>query len=193
MHISYYSLEKQAQFQYRGLQFWRQYIEQQRMPTNLYFRFDTTDILSYNEQSKVLPRSFFDFIVISHGLFADQAEKKKSFEVYRKIFQESLSSDGSVMLIVQINKFFKVYNMQRKEDTIQEKKLVEKFVEELGLKLEWYKYVTSTGMREERGNFSKFVKTLPVLKYMSPLQREYLGQNYDSHHIIDDYIILCKK
>ncbi|MGD1805161.1 hypothetical protein ACP6PL_06930 [Dapis sp. BLCC M126] len=37
MHICYYSLEKQAKFQYRGLQFWRQYIEKQRMPTNLYF------------------------------------------------------------------------------------------------------------------------------------------------------------
>lgn len=37
MHICYYSLEKQAHFQYRGLQFWRQYIEQQIMPTNLYF------------------------------------------------------------------------------------------------------------------------------------------------------------
>ncbi|MGD1712687.1 photosystem II assembly protein [Dapis sp. BLCC M172] len=192
MHICYYSLEKQAQFQYRGLQFWRQYIEQKRMPTNLYFRFDTTDIFSYNEQLKVLPQGFFDFIVISHCLFAEQAEKKKSFEVYRKIFQESLISGGYVILIVQIKRFFGFYGMQPQEDVTQEKKLVEKLVEELGLKLEWYKYITATGMRKDMENFSKFVQTLPVLKYMSPLQRKYLEQNYDSHHIIDDYIILAK-
>ncbi|WP_293151418.1 photosystem II assembly protein [Okeania sp. SIO2C9] len=194
MHISYYSLEKQAQFQYRGLQFWRQYIEQQRMPTNLYFRFDTTDILSYNDQSKVLPQRFFDFIVISHCLFADQTEKKKSFEVYRKIFQESLSSDGYVMLIVQINKILKVYNMQRKEDRSQEKNLLENLVEELGLKLEWYKYVTSTGIRESHRDFFKYAnEKLPTQKYMSPLKRQYLGLNHNSNYGLDDYIILCKK
>ena len=194
MHISYYSLEKQDQFQYRGLQFWRQYIEKQRIPTNLYFRFDTTDIFSYNGQSKILPRGFFDFIVISHGLFADKAEKKKSFEAYRKIFQESLSSDGYVILIVQINKIFKVYDMQRKEDILQEKKLVEKFVEELGLKLEWYKYVTSTGIREPHINFLKYAnEKLPPQKYMSPLQRQYLRSNHESNYGLDDYIIICKK
>ncbi|MDJ0520225.1 MAG: photosystem II assembly protein [Trichodesmium sp. MO_231.B1] len=193
MHICYYSLEKQAQFQYRGLQFWRQYIEQQRIPTNLYFRFDTTDIFTYNEQLKVLPRGFFDVITISHCLFADPKEKRKSFEVYRKIFQESLSSDAYIILIVQIKRFFGFYKLQPKEDITQEKNLVEKLVEELGLKLEWYKYITATGTRKDMENFSKFVQTLPVLKYMSPLQRKYLEQNYDSHHIIDDYIILAKK
>ncbi|WP_240038881.1 MULTISPECIES: photosystem II assembly protein [Okeania] len=194
MHICYYSLEKQAQFQYRGLQFWRQYIEQQRMPTNLYFRFDTTDIFTYNEQSKVLPQRFFDFIVISHCLFADQAEKKKSFDVYRKIFQESLSSDGYVMLIVQIKRLFGFYNMQPKEDIIQEKNLLEKFVEELGLKLEWYKYVTSTGIREYHKDFLKYAnEKLPPQKYISPLKRQYLGLNHNSNYGLDDYIILCKK
>ena len=165
------------------------------MPTNLYFRFDTTDIFTYNKQLKVLPQGFFDFIVISHCLFADQAEKKKSFEVYRKIFQESLSSDGYVMLIFQIKKLFVVYDMEPKEDIIQEQNLVKKLVEELGLKLEWFKYISFRGQREDldRLSFLKFVQTLPVLKYMSPLQRKYLEQNYDSHHIIDDYIILAKR
>ncbi len=193
MHICYYSLEKQAQFQYRGLQFWRQYIEQQGMPTNLYFRFDTTDIFTYNEQLKVLPQGFFDFIVISHCLFADREEKQKSFKVYKKIFEESLSSDGYVILIVQIKRLFGFYNVQPQEDISLEQNLVEQFVKELDLKLEWYKYITSTGMREELKNFSEFLKNLPVLKYISPLQRHYLQQNYDSHHIIDDYIILAKR
>lgn len=40
MHISYYSLEQKAQFQYRGLQFWRKYIEPQQTATNAFFRFD---------------------------------------------------------------------------------------------------------------------------------------------------------
>jgi len=121
MHICYYSLEKQAQFQYRGLQFWRQYIEQQIMPTNLYFRFDTVDIFTYNEQLKVLPQDFFDFITISHCLFADQAEKKKSFKVYRKIFQESLSSYGYVIIIVQGKKIFINYYLEFSENRDIEK------------------------------------------------------------------------
>ncbi len=194
MHICYYSLEKQAQFQYRGLQFWRQYIEQQRMPTNLYFRFDTTDIFTYNEQLKVLPRGFFDVITISHCLFADPKEKRKSFEVYRKIFQESLSSDAYIILIVQIKRFFGFYKLQPKEDITQEKKLVEKLLEKLGLKLEWYKYITSTGIRESKKDFLKYAnKNLPPQKFMTPLQRKYLEQNYDSNYGLDDYIILAKR
>ncbi|OZH55770.1 photosystem II assembly protein [Hydrocoleum sp. CS-953] len=194
MHICYYSLEKQAQFQYRGLQFWRQYIEEQRMPTNLYFRFDTTDILKYNEQSKVLPKSFFDFIVISHCLFRDSEENKKSCEVYRKIFQESLISGGYVVLIVQVNSFFGFHEMQPKEDISLERKLVEKLVEELDLKLEWFKYITSTGIRESKKDFLKYANEhLPPQKFMTPLKRKYLKLNYNSNYGLDDYIILAKR
>ncbi|NEQ41582.1 MAG: photosystem II assembly protein [Okeania sp. SIO3I5] len=194
MHICYYSLEKQAQFQYRGLQFWRQYIEQQRMPTNLYFRFDTTDIFTYNEQSKVLPRSFFDFIVISHCLFRDSEENKKSCEVYRQIFQESLRSGGYVVLILQIKRLFVFYKEQPQEDITKEKKLVAKLVEELDLKLEWYKYITSTGIRQSKKDFLKYAnKNLPPQKFMTPLRRKYLEQNYESNYGLDDYIILAKR
>ncbi len=194
MHICYYSLEKQAYFQYRGLQFWRQYIEQQKMPTNLYFRFDTIDIFTYNEQSKVLPKGFFDFIVISHCLFADRTERKKSFEVYRKIFQESLSSGGYVILIVQIKKLFGFYEMQPQEDIALERKLVEKLVEELGLKLEWYKFIISEGRRVPGNNFASFAKkNLLPKRFINPLKDKYLRLNYDLHYGIDDYIILAKR
>ncbi len=196
MHICYYSLEKQAQFQYRGLQFWRQYIEQQRMPTNLYFRFDTTDILSYNEQLKVLPQSFFDFIVISHCLFADQAEKKKSFEVYRKIFQESLSSNGYVIIIVQGKKFFINYHLEFSENQDQEQKLIGKFMADIGLNLVWYKYLTSTGKRmpTNGAEYARFAsKNLPPQKYMGKLKRQYLEKKHDSNYGLDDYIILAKR
>ncbi|TAH30429.1 MAG: photosystem II assembly protein, partial [Oscillatoriales cyanobacterium] len=49
MHISYYSLEQQKAFQYRGLQFWRQYMEPHEI--NAYFRFDTSSIFDGESQS----------------------------------------------------------------------------------------------------------------------------------------------
>ncbi|MEG4520624.1 photosystem II assembly protein, partial [Microcoleus sp. AT9_A5] len=76
MHISYYSLEQQKAFQYRGLQFWRQYMEPQAM--NAYFRFDTSSIFDRENQSKRLPKKFFDFIVISHCFFNDEERREKS-------------------------------------------------------------------------------------------------------------------
>ncbi|MEB3343815.1 photosystem II assembly protein [Okeania sp.] len=194
MHICYYSLEKQAHFQYRGLQFWRQYIEKQRIPTNLYFRFDTTDIFTYNKKSKVLPQGFFDFIVISHCLFAKPEEKRKSFETYHKIFQESLIRGGYVILIVQIKRLFGFYGMQPQEDILLEKKLVENLAEELGLKLEWFKYITATGIRESQIDFLKYAnENLPTQKFITPLKRKYLKLNYNSHYAIDDYIIIAKR
>jgi len=73
MHISYYSLEQQAPFQYRGW-FWRKYIEPQQTAT--FFRFDTSNFLDYCDQPNKLPEKFFDFIVISHCfLFLSQTSE----------------------------------------------------------------------------------------------------------------------
>jgi hypothetical protein len=83
MHLSYYSLEKQAAFQYRGLQFWRQYIEPQQTATNAYFRFNTSDIFTWDEQSSNLPRDFFDFIVISHCFFSEPVKRIQSYCTYQ--------------------------------------------------------------------------------------------------------------
>ncbi|WP_242039745.1 photosystem II assembly protein [Anabaena sphaerica] len=66
MHLSYYSLEKQDAFQYRGLQFWRKYIESRITPVNTFFRFVTADIFSWDAKSSNIPTEFFDFIVVSH-------------------------------------------------------------------------------------------------------------------------------
>ncbi|MDY6802511.1 MAG: photosystem II assembly protein [Cyanobacteriota bacterium] len=193
MHISYYSLEKQKSFQYRGLQFWRKYIEEQKPPTNTYFRFDTTDIFAYNNESKKLPANFFDFAVVSHCFFADPVQRNKSYEIYKEIFRESLKSDGYVLIIVQGRKLFKAYNLRPTDDLIQERNLIQKVVGELGLKLEWYKYLTSTGTREYVENFGKFAKeNLPRHKHINKLQRQYLGLRYDSNYTIDDYVILAK-
>jgi len=80
---------------------------------------------------------------------------------------------------VQGTKLFRAYNVQS-EVLSQEQSLVRRFVEELGLSLEWYKYITSTGRRDFIEDFSKFVKELPYQKFMSTLKRQHLGVNFDS-------------
>lgn len=196
MHISYYSLEEQAAFQYRGLQFWRKYIESQETAANAYFRFDTNNIFNYLEQPKKLPKDFFDFIVISHCLFADTNKRLNSYKVFKDFFDNSLKKISYVLLIVQGRKLFKVYDVRQSEDPSPEKAVIKNFLEDLGLKLEWYKYVTSTGKRTPTGSdFARFASdNLPPQVCMSKLLRQYLGIKHNSHHyVLDDYVILAKK
>ncbi len=195
MHVSYYSFEKQDTFQYRGLQFWRKYIESQINPINNYFRFVTADIFSSEEKYSNIPKNFFNFIVISHCFFADDSKRIKANNIYKEIFTNSLSSQGYVMLIIQDKKLFKAYNTYRTEDKEQEKNVVYKFVEELGLKLVWYKYLTSTGLRKSSTivDFAKFAReNLPKQVYISSMLKKYFDQNYESNYTLDDYVILAK-
>ena len=195
MHISYYSLEKQKSFQDLGIQFFQAYIEKQETPINAYFRLDTANIFNYDSTRKKLPPNFFDFAVISHCIFADSKQRIDSNKIYRQVFEDSLKSDGYVMVIIQVNRLFNSYGFQVSEDSDRERELIEKLLTEMGLKLVWYKYLTSTGKRVPLGNsFKNFAKeNLPPNKYMSKLQREYLGLNYDSNYVIDDYVILAKR
>ena len=196
IHISYYSLEKQSLLQYRGLQFWRQYIEPKQTATNAYFRFDTADILDYHSTSKKLPKAFFDFIVISHCFFYEPQQRIDSHTIYREIFQTNLATGGYVLLIVQGKKLFDAYNVRQGEDVSQEQKVIQMFLEELGLKLEWYKYITSTDKRTPmRGvEFGKFAReNLPKQKYISLLKQQHLGQKFISAYVIDDYVILARQ
>lgn len=195
MHVSYYSFEKQDTFQYRGLQFWRKYIESQINPINNYFRFVTADIFSSEEKYSNIPKNFFNFIVISHCFFADDSKRIKANNIYKEIFTQSLSSQGYVMLIIQDKKLFKAYNTYRTEDKEQEKNVVYKFVEELGLKLVWYKYLTSTGLRKSYTivDFAKFAQeNLPKQVYISSMLKKYFDQNYESNYTLDDYVIIAK-
>lgn len=194
MHVSYYSFEKQDTFQYRGLQFWRKYIESQINPINNYFRFVTADIFSSEEKYSNIPKNFFNFIVISHCFFADDSKRIKANNIYKEIFTQSLSSQGYVMLIIQDKKLFKAYNTYRTEDKEQEKNVVYKFVEELGLKLVWYKYLTSTGLRKSYTiDFAKFAReNLPKQVYISSMLKKYFDQNYESNYTLDDYVIIAK-
>ena len=195
MHVSYYSLEKQAAFQYRGLQFWRRYIETRQTAINAYFRFDTSDIFTWEEKSSNIPKEFFDFIVISHCFFYEPVTREKANYTYKHIFDNNLKPNGYVLLIVQDKKLFKAYDMRQSEDLAQEKSLIKEFVSELGLKLVWYKYLTSTGSRKSfsSAEFAKFAKKLPIQLYMTPLMQQYLGIKYESHYGLDDYVILAKK
>jgi DNA repair photolyase len=196
MHISYYSLEKQDGFQFRGLQFWRRYVESRNTPVNAYFRFVTTDLLTWNSQSSNLPKAFFDFIVVSHCFFADSVKRIQANNTYKEIFATSLKDDGYALLIVQDKKLFKTYDTYQGEDYAQEKKLVNKMISELGLELVWYKYLTSTDSRSPltSAEFAKFAdEKLPKQVYMSQILQKYLGQKYQSHYTLDDYVILARK
>ncbi|MBE9097490.1 photosystem II assembly protein [Tychonema sp. LEGE 07203] len=192
MHISYYSLEQQKAFQYRGLQFWRQYMEPQAM--NAYFRFDTSSIFDGENQSKRLPKKFFDFIVISHCFFNDEERREKSLQIYKDIFTSSLNDSGCVLLIIQEKKLLIPYNVRRVDDCQQELSVVQQFVDELGLNLVWYKYLSSTGIRTSHPNYAKFAReNLPVKEFISPLFRQHFKLHYDSNYALDDYVILAKK
>ncbi|MCF2147413.1 photosystem II assembly protein [Desmonostoc muscorum LEGE 12446] len=196
MHISYYSLEKQDAFQFRGLQFWRRYIESLINPVNAYFRFVTTDFLTWKDQYNKLPKNFFDFIVISHCFFTDTAKRNQANNIYRQIFNTSLKNQGYVLLIVQDKKLFKAYNAYQIEDQNQENQVVNKLIKELGLELVWYKYLTSTGLRtplggKDFGNFAQ--ERLPKQLHMNLILQQYFDQKYQSCYTLDDYVILAKK
>lgn len=194
MHVSYYSLEQQKSFQYRGLQFWRRYIEPQEIAANAYFRFDTSNIFSYDNQSFRIPHAFFDFIVISHCFFNEIERRSESLRIYKEIFTNCLKDNGYVLLIVQEKKLFIPYGIRQSENQLQEETVVKKFVDDLGLNLVWYKYLTSRDTREPIKNFGKFAReNLVCQTFMSPLLRQYFKLNYDSNYALDDYIILAKR
>ncbi len=192
MHISYYSLEQQKAFQYRGLQFWRQYMEPQAI--NAYFRFDTSSIFDGENQSKRLPKKFFDFIVISHCFFNDGESREKSHRIYKDIFINSLTDSGYILLIIQEKKLLKPYNIRQIESCEQELSVVKQFVDELGLKLVWYKYLSATGSRRSNPDFAKFAReNLAFQKFISPLFRQHFKLHYDLNYKLDDYVILAQK
>lgn len=196
MHISYYSLEKQDAFQYRGLQFWRRYIESRKTLINAYFRFVTDDIFNFNSQSSNLPEDFFDFIIISHCFFLESQKKQQAHSIYQKIINTSIKRNGYVILIIQDKKLFKSYDMPRTEDISQEQYIVNQFVSDLDLELVWYRYLTSRDSRKPCSaiEFAKFAdEKLPKQLYMTSLIQKYFDQRHNSNYKLDDYIIIAKK
>lgn len=196
MHISYYSLEKQNAFQFRGLQFWRRYIESHKSPVNAFFRFVTSDIFNWDKQTSNIPTDFFDFVVISHCFFKDPEEKNKSNKIYTEIINSSLKDNGYALLIIQDKSLYKRYDVSQSEDHEQEKRLINKFLEELELDLVSYKYLTSTAFRTplRSSEFAPFARNkLYKQTYMSQLLQKYLNQKFQTCYTLDDYVILAKK
>ncbi|WP_414548036.1 photosystem II assembly protein [Anabaena sp. CCY 0017] len=196
IHISYYSLDQQDTFQFKGLQFWRRYIESQITPINAYFRFVTANIFNWNYQADNLPNDFFDFIIISHCFFADKNQIVQVNRIYQDIITKSLSSQGYVLLVIQDKRLFSLYKCQQSKNVEQEKNIVIQFLSDLGLNLVWYRYLTSTDSRlpVSASKFGKFAReNLPKQLYMSPMMQKYLAQKYESHYTLDDYVILAQK
>lgn len=194
MHISYYSLELQRDLQYQGLQFWRKYMEPKDI--NAFFRYHTASLFDYYKYSRTMPQKFFDFITISHCFFYESETKNKSQQIYQDIFRNCLKPQGYVILTIQDKKLLRTYNVQSSKYRHQELNAVTRFVEELGLKLVWYKYLNSIGQRETltSAEFGKFAReNLPPQTEMSPLLREYLGFPFDSNYTLDDYVILAQR
>ena len=192
--VNYYSLEQQANLQYRGLQFWRRYIECLSPPLNTYFQFQTANLFDYQNYCSRIPQRYFDFIIISHCFFYESELREKARQIYRQIFQHNLSPDGRILLIIQGSKLFNMFDLTMTEDTNLERESIEKFVEELGLKLDWYKYLSCTDKRtSDKRQFYSFAKNnLPPQSYMSDFSQMYFKQHYLSHYAIDDYVILAQ-
>ncbi len=73
--------------------------------------------------------------------------------------------------------------------------MVRQLLEEMGLSLVWYKYLTCRDSRTlmKKKEFARFArKNLPLQEFIAPLNREYLGFTYDSNYVLDDYIILAR-
>lgn len=194
LHFSYYSLEQQSSLQDKGLQFWQKYIESPQNAVNAYFRLDTVNLFEEFSYLDKLPKQFFEFIFISHCFFYENQTRQEAHRIYRQIFKKNLSANGFVVLIIQGRKLFGLYNTSISEDIEKEQKVIQKFLDELGLNLEWYRFISSTGKRVPlKSNFGKFANEyLPKKVQISSMRKKYLKENWVSHYTIDDYIILAK-
>ena len=80
------------------------------------------------------------------------------------------------------------------EDIEREKTVVQMFLKELGLKLDWYQYLSSTNSRiSQNKQFAKFAKNnLFPQTHLHNLNKIYCFQDYVTHYALDDYVILAQ-
>jgi hypothetical protein len=195
LHIRYTSIEQQDHLQFRGLQFWRYFSTEAAVrlrPIGLFFQFHTFDLFQYVERSHLLPDQRFDFLTISHCFFADADRYEQSMVIYRQIIRDRLAPHGTVMLIIQ---WSKIPGRSRDCSVETERELLRRFVEQdLGLELEWCRYLTSTGQRGKLDDFGAFAREhCPAQGNISGVAHDYLDANWVSHYAIDDYIILARQ
>ena len=61
------------------------------------------------------------------------------------------------------------------------------------MRLVWYKRVDSTDQREKMNGLYKFAQeNLPAQTYLSSVRQELFDLKFDSHYLLDDYIILAQ-
>ncbi|QHV00384.1 Slr0286 family photosystem II assembly protein [Synechocystis sp. CACIAM 05] len=194
-NCSYYSLEKERNLQYRGLQFWRQYINELKFPPNIFYQFNTVNIFDYDNYSHKLPKEFFNLIIIAHCFFYQGEDRSKSLDIYRSIFKQCLEPDGKVLLVIQGNKFYKIFDTYPDENLAKERDLIKSFLDCLGLRLILYKYFTSTGKRtNNKEDFKQFIQgDLPERPQISKLQEKYFGYSSMDKYIVDDFVIYAEK
>ncbi|NJN63338.1 MAG: hypothetical protein HC795_19100 [Coleofasciculaceae cyanobacterium RL_1_1] len=139
-----------------------------------------------------MPDQRFDFLTISHCFFADADRYERSMAIYRQIIRDRLAPNGMVMLIVQ---WSKIPGRTRDCSAATERDLLRRFVElDLGLELEWCRYVSSTGQRGKIDNFAMFAREhCPPQPKISWVAHDYLDESHIRHYAIDDYIILARQ
>ncbi len=194
IHIYYHCLEEQQSFLNAGFDMWQKYINNSHIASNTYWRFDRSNLFSLAENDVInrLPNYFFDFVIVCHCFFWDDMDKRSSFKVYADICKNNLNPDGYAVFIIQQQKLFRLFKKSPEES--KEKFVVEQFTKSMGLDLVLFKYLSSTGIRGKTSDFKKFAtQNLPPQKQLSKLKRDYLGLNYDSNYVLDDYVIVARK
>ena len=193
MHINYHALEQQDLFLKIGLEFWQEYIVDNHPSSNTFWRLDSSNLFDYYKQKiDNLPVDFFDFIVICHCFFWNADRRASSTQIYTDIFKKHLAKDGYVVLIIQESKLFALFD--RKERTKEiESKIIQDFVQSFSLQLVWYKRVDSTSQREKMNGLYKFAtENLPLQSYLSTMKKKLFNLKFDSHYLLDDYIIFAQ-
>ncbi len=193
MHINYHALEQQDLFLKTGLEFWQEYTSVNHPSSNTFWRLDSSNLFDYYKQ-KVdnLPVEFFDFIVICHCFFWNADRRATSAQIYSDIFKKHLAKDGYVVLIVQASKLFSLFDEKRKTKEI-EAEIIQDFIDLFSLNLVWYKRIDSTCQRDKTDDFYGFVQeNLPLQKYLYTIKKKLLNVKFNSHYILDDYIIFAK-
>lgn len=193
MHINYHALEQQDLFLKIGLEFWQEYIADNHPSSNTFWRLDSSNLFDYYKQKiDDLPVQFFDFIVISHCFFWNADSRASSTQIYTDIFKKHLAKDGYVVLIIQSNKLFLLFDEKKKTKEI-EVEIIQDFINSFSLRLVWYKRVDSTDQREKMNGLYKFAQeNLPAQTYLSSVRQELFDLKFDSHYLLDDYIILAQ-
>jgi len=195
MQVTYASIDASERFQASGWKLWQRYCTEnaaQIPPTNIFFQSHTFPLTDYIQWSETLPHSRFDFITIAHGFFTKSRQYDTLIRSYRQIIHDRLAPNGYVLLIIQGSQIWQTSQGCNLE---AEHGLIQHFVEgDLGLELEWCRYLSSTGQRGKIDNLYTFQRQFcPPQHALSSIARTYFNYDQDLHYFVDSYLILAKQ